>query len=184
MHWAQTSHATMPEPLPRWFGPLLWVTMLLFGAMVWTSTRSLTPAPGWSVFDARVFGYDLDYARGYIAALRETGGIDVYLGRQRMLDTVFPALLTAVLLVLFRARFRGAVQVVLGLLALVYLGADYLENIRVAEMLRTPSQALNKQTVDAASLATIVKYATLVPCLIAALVVYVQGRIAQSKGTE
>ena len=38
--------------------------MLLFAAMVWTTTRSLTPAPEWSVFDARVFGYDLDYAQG------------------------------------------------------------------------------------------------------------------------
>ena len=83
--------------------------MLLFAAMVWTTTRSLTPAPEWSVFDARVFGYDLDYAQGYIAALRDTGGIDVYLGRQRMLDTVFPALLTAVLLVVFRARWRWSI---------------------------------------------------------------------------
>jgi hypothetical protein len=174
----------MPEPLPRWFGPLLWVTMLLFAAMVWTSTRSLSPAPQWAVFDARVFGYDLDYARGYIAALRETGGIDVYLGRQRMLDTVFPALLTAVLLVVFRVRFSGLAQMVLGALALVYMGADYLENMRVAALLRTAPDALTAQAVAAASFATVVKYATLVPCLIAALVVYVQGRIAQSEGTE
>lgn len=173
----------MPEPLPRWFGPLLWATMLLFAAMVWTTTRSLTPAPDWSVFDARVFGYDLDYAQGYIGALRETGGIDVYLGRQRMLDTVFPALLTAVLLVVFRARCRGVVQMGLGALALVYLGADYLENARVAGLLRTAPEALTAQAVAAASLATVVKYAALAPCLIAALVIYVQGRIAQSEGS-
>ncbi|ASM73088.1 MULTISPECIES: hypothetical protein [Roseobacteraceae] len=171
----------MAKPLPRWFGALLWATMLLFAAMVWTSMQALTPAPEWSVFDARVLGYDLDYARGYLAALRETDGIDVYLGRQRMLDTVFPALLTAMLLVVFRVRFSGVAQMALGALALIYLGADYLENARVAGLLRTAPDALTKQAVAAASFATIAKYAALVPCLIAAGAVYVQGRIAQSE---
>ena len=174
----------MADPLPRWFGPLLWATMLVFAAMAWTATRSLTPAPEWSVFDARVLGYDLDYAQGYIAALRITDGIDVYLGRQRMLDTVFPALLSAVLLVVIWARFRGVAQMGLGALVLFYLGADYIENMRVAAMLRTAPDALTQQMVQAASLATVLKYAFLAPCLIAALVVYVQGRIAQSEGSS
>ena len=63
--------------MPRWFGPLLWVTMLLFAAMVFTATRSLTPADGMTIFDARIFGYDLAYARDYLTALGKTGGIDV-----------------------------------------------------------------------------------------------------------
>ncbi len=167
--------------MPRWFGPLLWATMLLFAAMVFTSTRSLTPGPEWSIFDARVFGYDLAYAQGYLTALRETGQIDVYLGRLRMMDTVFPALLTAVLMVVIRLRYTGVVQMVLGALALVYLGTDYLENAFVAGLLRTEPDLLTVSAVQVASIATMTKYATLSPCLIAALAAYVKGRIAQSE---
>lgn len=129
----------------------------VYAAMVgWTLPAISDEAGGLMPFDLRPTGYSGDAARAFLAALSDRGRA-IYLGPQRWLDLIYPALLALALL--------GAVRVFVGppllrwlLVALILIGmlADYSENARVAAMLHWDG-AVPDDMVAAASLRTRLK---------------------------
>ena len=141
---------------------LLWATGVLaalsFAILAWLSITELTMAGGLGPFDERVFGYDADTARAYLASLSEPARA-VYLGRFRLWDTIFPGLLAFTLCGVIWIN-TGANRRVLALAPLPYLAMDYRENALVAELLRSGGSASDQAIADA-SLATQAKWGLL-----------------------
>ncbi|MDF3415740.1 hypothetical protein HKX54_14800 [Sulfitobacter sp. M57] len=96
--------------------------------------------PGdFGIFDAHFGGYSVDAARLYLAALKQAGRTELYLGVFRVLDTVLPILLSFTLAGVIWTQARGMPKVVRGVVALtpcVYLWLDLSENAAVAHLLR------------------------------------------------
>ncbi len=146
---------------------LLFAAMVaVYGAMLfWSLPRLEALAGGLMPFDLRPTGYSLNEAQDLLAALGAEGRA-YYLGVQQSLDSAYPALYAVVMVMAFRALLAGWWGRALGLLALAGAAFDYLENARVAVMLRLPPEAVSEAMVAAASLATVAKSATVALALV------------------
>ncbi|QXT39554.1 hypothetical protein [Gymnodinialimonas ceratoperidinii] len=155
-----------------WRG-LAGLTAALYGGLAWLWFAALVPeAGGMSPFDARLAGYSAAEGRAFLQALSDQGRA-VYLGDVHRLDTVFPIALAALLGWPLWRRPSGAWRI-LALLPLFYLGADLIENARVAALLR--AEAPSDPMFLAASRATVTKYAFLILSAIALGGVYMRTR--------
>ncbi|MDP2061752.1 MAG: hypothetical protein Q8J98_01430 [Phaeovulum sp.] len=140
---------------------LFWLMFALmagvYGAMlIWTLPQLKLLSGGLLPFDLRPGGYDLAEAQALLAALGADGRA-YYLGVQQSLDSAYPALYAVVMVLAFRALVPGWWGRVLGVLVAAGAGFDYLENARVAVMLRAEPQAVTEAMVAAASQATVIK---------------------------
>lgn len=130
----------------------VYATMIL-----WTLPDITTEADGLVPFDLRPTGYGADEARNFLNALSNEGR-ETYLGPQRLLDVLYPVLLALVLAGAARALVRrGAARLLLLLVILGGMLADYTENTLVAGLLTT--DPVTDAAIAAASRATIVKSA-------------------------
>lgn len=117
------------------------LAVALFAVLVILSKGWLEP-PGFTVFDGRFGGYDVEYARDYLAALSDSQTA-LYLGLFRWLDTAMPILLAVTLAGVIWSQATGSQKIVRGIIALspcVYLALDLTENAAVAHLLQTGPQ--------------------------------------------
>ena len=146
----------------RWFWSVVAVTLAVYAAMVaWTLPRIAAEAGGLPPFDMRPMGYSAEEAMAFLGALSGAGR-SLYLGLQHKLDLVFPALAALTFILSFRYLFRGAPAVLFWALAacsIAGMGFDYLENLRVAELLRTPLDDVSGSDISKAAQATGMKSA-------------------------
>ncbi|MCI2400289.1 hypothetical protein [Aliiroseovarius subalbicans] len=111
-------------------------------------TRPMIEAGGLEMFDVRTGGYSFPEAVRFLDQLNDDSR-RLYLGAQRMLDTIFPLALTGALALGMFLALRHVSRVlgsVLGLVPLAYLVFDLLENAAVAKMLRTDGPSLDMVT--------------------------------------
>lgn len=151
--------------------PLFWVLFALmvgvYGAMLfWTLPQLQALSGGLLPFDLRPGGYDLAEAQALMSALGAEGR-GYYLGVQQTLDSAYPALYAVVMVLAFRALAPLWWGRALGLLAVAGAGFDYLENARVAVMLRLSPEGVTEAMVAAASQATMLKSVTVAAALVA-----------------
>lgn len=141
--------------------------LAVYGTMVvWTLPGIAAEAGGLAAFDMRPTGYSAEEARAFLAALT-TRGLALYTGPQRWLDLVYPALLAVVLAGGTRALFpRGLLAIVVIGCVIGGMGADYLENMRVAALLAGEH---SDASIAAASQATVFKSALTSVAMIAIL---------------
>lgn len=140
------------------------LTAILYSGLAWLWYAKLIPGSGGlQPFDARFFGYTAVEGQTYLAALTDEARA-IYLTDVRLLDTVFPVTLAALLGVLILRYTRGSWRV-LAVLPLGFLVADLLENARVAQLLL--QDVVTSQMIEAASQATIAKYGFLMLSAIA-----------------
>ncbi len=138
---------------------LVTVTAAVYLLMVvWSGPRLSYAAGGLMPFDVRLFGYTQASAQAFLDALGPDGRA-FYLGVQLRIDALFPALFALVTgFALWWLYVEKSGPMRLAILVLPALGAvfDYLENARIAAMLRAvnPSPDL----VAAASQATVLKF--------------------------
>lgn len=158
------------------YAALLCLTLAVYVVIVgWSLPRIATGAGGLMPFDLRPGGYSFDAARTFLGALdRQT--TDFYLDVQQRIDTVYPALLALTLATgIWALTRRAPLWLRLAAVVLCVLGAgfDWLENLRVAALLRAGPEAVTQQMVAAASRATVLKSAAsalAMTALLAALV--------------
>lgn len=151
-------------------GPI-WVlagaTAASYGVLIfWLAPQLAAQSQGMLPFDLRATGYDLAGARDYLAALTAAGR-EIYLGPIRVNDTLFPLLMTLLMLVPLR-RWRGG-ALLWTLPALAYGVLDLGENAAVAGMLRSASEALTAGQVALASALTMVKFAAFLAAALVAV---------------
>lgn len=151
---------------------LFWISFLtaaaIYAVMAFWSVPILTAeADGLMMLDMRPLGYSPEEARAFLAALSDEGRV-FYLTVQQRLDLVYPAVLAMSFVSAFFWALSG--QMRWGLSAVAVLGAlaDYLENFRVAGLLR--ADAVSDQMVEAASLATVLKSGAVSLCFVALVV--------------
>ncbi|MGB8814187.1 MAG: hypothetical protein WCC57_13500 [Paracoccaceae bacterium] len=135
----------------RFFWALFAGTMALYLVMVlWSLPHLQRLAGGLVPFDLRPMGYGPQEARALVAALGAEGA-DFYLNTQLWLDTAYPALMAAVLVLAYRRLTRGWMVWGAGSIAVLAAGFDYLENHGVAVMLRAGPDALSDAMAVSAS---------------------------------
>lgn len=140
------------------------LTAVLYSGLAWLIFVELIPgADGLHPFDSRFFGYTASEGQAYLAALSDDAR-QIYLNDIRLLDTVFPIALTA-LLVALMMRWTVGPWRALALLPLVYFAADMIENMRIAGLLTQDS--VTPQMILAASTATVAKFGTFMVSVIA-----------------
>lgn len=130
-----------------------------FTMVLWSLPKIAASAGGLLPFDLRPGGYTLDDARAFLAAL-DVETVRFYLTVQHLLDGIYPPLLALVLgVALWRLLARAPGWLRIAALAPPILGMifDWLENVRVAGLLRAGALGITEQTVAAASHATILK---------------------------
>jgi negative regulator of sigma E activity len=145
----------------------------------WSAPR--IDAGGLAPFDLRTHGYTFDEARAFLTALTPEGRA-VYLGPQRVADTIFPVgfAATMMLLVFWGLKRLSRPAAWAGLaLPLAYFAADMAENAAVAGLLRTEPTALTPEQVARASTITIWK-SRLVDVAIATTVLALAARAIQT----
>lgn len=138
------------------FAGLVAVCLVLM--TVWTKPAIMAGANGVPMFDLHNDGYDYDMARAYLADLSEPAR-RLYLGPQRILDTLFPIGLAgglALAVYLGLRRNFGRWALVGALVPSAYFCVDMLENAAVAGMLRSP--ILTPEDVELASTYTVLKF--------------------------
>jgi hypothetical protein len=118
--------------------------------VLWSLPRISAEAGGAVPFDLRPMGYSFEEAQGFLAALSAEGRA-FYLGPQHQLDRIYPALLAATFTTGFVLLYRRAALWVLVPLALGAMALDWLENMAVAELLRTDPGDLQPADVAVAS---------------------------------
>jgi len=126
------------------------------GMLVWSLPELAGQTQGLPVFDLR-FSYTFEQARAVLAALGPTGRA-FYLGPQHWLDTLFPGLEALSLTLTFRRLFAPRLAGVLGVVAVLGAGADYLENAGVSVMLRLGPGGITPEHVALASRWTSLKF--------------------------
>lgn len=122
--------------------------LAVYAAMVfWTVPAITREANGLLPFDLRPGGYSFSEAQAFLRALSDAGRA-IYLGPQRTLDLVYPALLATVLVWSIRAQAQAIGQrlarglQVLGMVAAgLGMVSDYMENHAVTQMLRMGDNA-------------------------------------------
>lgn len=136
--------------------------------LIWTLPAISAGAGGLAPFDLRLGGYSAEEARAFLAALSDDARA-LYLGPQQLLDLFYPALLAVVLGGAIWALVPWALLrwVLLGAV-LVGMAGDYVENARVAALLRYDG-AVPAEMVAAASRATLVKSAATTVAMLGAL---------------
>lgn len=136
---------------------LVLATLAVYLAMaLWSLPHLIDLAGGERPFDLRPLGYDPAEASRLLAALGPEGR-HFYLAVQQRLDLVYPGLMAAVLIVLFRRQLRGPLAVAAGGVAVLAAGFDYLENHFVRTLILAGPDYLPETTVAAASAATVAK---------------------------
>lgn len=150
----------------RWaFGLLVAATLAADAALVfWAAPRISAQAGGLPIFDLRLHGYDFAAAQAFLTALSGSGRA-FYLGTAQQIDTVFPALVAVSLLVALWRLSRGWLRLLAVALPLGAMAFDYLENARVAAMLRADPGEVSAAMVAVASDATVAKFALLAASL-------------------
>lgn len=139
------------------FWTLFAITMSVYLTMVlWSLPLLQQMAGGLPAFDMRPTGYSLAEARALVAALGSPGA-DFYLNTQMWLDTAYPGLLAAVLVLAFFKLAKGWLAWLLFAGALVMAMSDYLENRAVATMLRAGPDGLTDALVESANNWTLLK---------------------------
>lgn len=149
---------------------LFWVLLALMAGvycmmLFWTLPRLKVLSGGLLPFDLRPSGYTLAEALALLAAMG-TEGRAYYLSVQQQLDSAYPVLYAVVMVLAFRALAPLWWGRALGVLALAGAGFDYLENARVAVMLRQAPEAVTEAMVAAASQATVLKSVTVTVALV------------------
>lgn len=153
----------------------------------WTGPVIRGGDPSLRIFDEWRQGYAFADAIDILGRIGEPGR-DVYLGHQRILDTIFPVSLTGFLslgIFLTLRRWSRSIAVVLALFPLAYLAADLAENAAVAAVLQ--SESLSPEQVAVASGWTRLKWllfnvsllllgASLVTRLVAGVIAGIRGR--------
>lgn len=127
----------------------------------WTMPRIRAGAGGLDIFDLWMNGYPPSYAHLFLDRLSPEARA-LYLGPQRLLDTIMPIALTgflAALGYLLTRRWSWWLAIGLTLFPLVYFTFDMLENAQVAAMLRAPS--VPDRMAEVASRFTVLKAETL-----------------------
>lgn len=140
--------------------------------VVWSLPYIAQQAGGLMPFDMRPTGYSADEARGFLTVLSDEGRA-FYLETQHILDRFYPGLMGLALFWAILRLFGNApvwVRYGLALTALIGAGFDYLENARVAGMLRAVVSDLSDVDIAAASQATILKSGFDTVAMVAALV--------------
>ncbi|ABD53631.1 hypothetical protein [Jannaschia sp. CCS1] len=149
------------------------LTAVLYSGLAWLWYVELIPgADGLHPFDSRFFGYTAEEGRTYLNALSDEAR-QIYLTDIRLLDTVFPISLTALLAGLMIRWTKGGWRG-LAILPLGYLAADLVENARVARLLAQDD--VTSQMILAASTATVAKYGALMVSVIALGAAFVTTR--------
>jgi len=139
---------------------LLALGALLCLAVLTHFDRTYLSPGGLSLFDILPTGYDLNHARAFVGGL---GAIEVavYSGPYRVVDTLFPLLLAALLAVLLYERVRRwwvVSQVLLMILPGSYLVMDLAENALVSQIVTSEVSDLRADLVNLASRFTITKF--------------------------
>jgi len=140
-----------------------WVLVVATAAVylsmvVWSGPRLSHAAGGLMPFDVRLFGYRPAAALAFLKALGPDGRA-FYLDVQLRIDALFPGLFGLVTgIALWWLYAEKSVPMRVAILVLPALGAafDYLENARIAAMLRAVNPA--PDLVAAASQATVLKF--------------------------
>lgn len=141
---------------PGWraYRLLLAVAMAVYFTMVlWSLPRIAAAAGGLVPFDLRPGGYTFAEAQAFVAVL-DPGAVRFYLRVQHGLDTVYPPLLALVLgIALWALLGRAPRWLKLAAMAAPGMGMvfDWVENARVAAMLRAGAQGITPEMVAAAS---------------------------------
>lgn len=143
---------------------------------LWTVPAIRGGAGGLDMFDLWMDGYSLEYARLFLARISPEA-LALYLGPQRVLDTILPAALAGFLAatgyrLLVDWSWKLAIAMVI--LPLVYFSFDMLENAQVAALLR--HGAASERMVEAASRLTALK----AQALRAALAVTIFAAVARA----
>jgi hypothetical protein len=148
------------EVAMRWpsvFWALFAATLALYLVIVlWSLPLITDEAGGLAPFDMRPMGYNLEEARAFVTALSDRGR-EFYLGTQHLLDWLYPALLGATFALGFSLLFRGALLLALIVLSVWVVGFDWLENLTVADLLRTDPTALDVGQVAGAARWSVLK---------------------------
>ena len=144
------------------YAALFAVTAALYAVMVgWSLPRIAVAAGGLTPFDLRPGGYSRAEAHAVLAAL-DSDATAFYLTVQQRLDLAYPGLLALVLAIaLWQMTRRWPLALRLAGLTLcaATAGSDWLENARVAAMLRAGPDGLTPALAAAASRATVAKSA-------------------------
>ncbi|MBY4894786.1 hypothetical protein KUL25_18675 [Rhodobacteraceae bacterium N5(2021)] len=146
------------------------LTGILYSGLAWLWYVELIPgAGGLHPFDSRFFGYTAAEGQAFLSALSDEAR-QVYLADVRLLDTIFPICLAALLSWLMLRRASGPWRA-LAILPVAYLATDLLENARVAAILL--HAAPTDEMIVAASQATVAKYGFLIISAIALGAIFV-----------
>lgn len=159
-----------------YWGAVAAALMVYLAMVVWTLPEISQAADGLVPFDLRPWGYGPDAAQGFLDALSDEGRA-LYLGPQRVLDAIYPALLAVALGGAVPALYRNrALRSVLVIAVLAGMAADYLENARVAALLALQVPA-PQELIAAASRATVVKSAATGVAMLAVLIGLVRASL-------
>lgn len=151
---------------------LFWISFCLAGALyavmaLWSAPYLSVEADGLRMLDMRPLGYSYEQAQAYLNALSDEGRV-FYLTVQHRLDMLYPALLALSFVFAFFWALSGPLRWGLSAVAVLGAAADYLENMRVADLLRAPEPSA--QMVADANLATVVKSGAVTLCFVALLI--------------
>ncbi len=154
--------------LKRAFWVVFALTVAIYLAMLFWSLPRLA-VNGMFPFDLRPAGYSGDEARAYLSALG-TDQRTFYSGVQHKLDTLYPGLMAASLVLAYHLLFPRGAAWGLSLVAVAAATFDWLENAAVSAMLRVEPQALTDAMIATASGWTVWKSST-VPVALGILIV-------------
>lgn len=156
----------------RW--ALFLVGLASYMGLQWYLWTALLPgANGEFPFDIRAFGYSVETAGTYLAALTDDARA-VLAGPVRWLDTVFPICFAAWLALISWARGSRFIARAGAVLAVFYGIADLAENAAIQDLLAGPVPPM-AELVERASLLTTTKYKLLVGAV--ALIIF--GRLSR-----
>ena len=136
----------------------------LFAAMQFYTLPHLTALAGSPPFDLRLTGYSMQDAQTLLAAYGPAGRA-YYTNVQQRLDMILPAVLGLTLILTF--RHLCARRPLLQALPALFIAADYTENSLLRRILDSGPDAIDSTALFAASIATQIKFAALIPALLA-----------------
>lgn len=169
----------------RAYGALVLVTLGLYAVMLlWSLPRITEAAGGLAAPDMRPAGYSYEEAVAFLSAL-DADGRDFYLSVQHRLDAAYPLLLGLSLGLALWHLLRRAVwplRAAAVLLCAGATGADWLENVRVAAMLRAGAGDVSADMVAAASRASVAKAALTSLAVLAILGLVVARGLGRMRG--
>ena len=138
---------------------LLFTVIVYLVIVLWSLPIVQGEADGLRPLDLRPLGYSGEEARAFLSAITDAGRAQ-YLGPQRLLDLIYPALL-AITLVFGIFRFGGKMsmfwRLLLSVLPMLGAACDYVENELVAAMLKTPVDLVTDEMVQQANFASLGK---------------------------